>query len=288
MKQSRIFMISIVVIDLILMTFCIVAYGNGDRVKPEFFFQPDEYIYTYSDGEEAVLRSITARDDRDGDISERIVIEKVVENQSGSAVVVYYAVSDSAGNVAKTSRVFPADFKIREERGYMENETFGEGNDSVGEAVENVLSREDSKQDASNGEDVGEGQGIEGEQEIEEDEPEDVSEEENEDSTEQETAQAEPANEEPVSQEPPQEDRSGRPILTLRKQEVTIEAGTSPPWTEIIETLRDDKDDYAALYYNLVVSRFNKNQPGNYPVTLYTEDSDGNRSDTVSVTVHIR
>ena len=81
---------------------------------------------------------------------------------------------------------------------------------------------------------------------------------------------------------------SSAPVLTLREQEVTIEAGTSPPWTELIEILRDDKDDYTTLYYNLSVSRFNRNQPGDYPVTLYTEDSDGNRSGTVTILVHVK
>ena len=92
----------------------------------------------------------------------------------------------------------------------------------------------------------------------------------------------------PVAPEPQREDRSGHPVLTLRTQEVTIAAGTSPPWTEIIETLRDDKDDYATLYYNLSVSHFDRSQAGDYPVSLYTEDSDGNRSDTVSVLVHVK
>ncbi len=83
-------------------------------------------------------------------------------------------------------------------------------------------------------------------------------------------------------------DTGSAPVLTLKKAEVTIEAGTTPPWTEIIETLRDDKDDYATLYYNLNISRYNRNQQGDYPVTLYTEDSDGNRSGTVTVMVHVK
>lgn len=277
-------MISITAINLILMLFCIMAYVKQDRVKPEFFFQSDEYIYSYQDGDDALLRSIMARDNRDGDITERIVIEKIVENESGSTVVVYYAVSDTAGNVAKISRVFPVDPATQEENGSVENEKYDEEKNIAAETVVKETGTEDTDQESSNEENSEQRSG--GEQEPETGSMEEAPEEDNGENAEQAAVQPEAA--EPVQQAAPPEDKSGNPILTLKKQEVTIEAGTSPPWTEMIETLRDDKDDYATLYYNLVISRFNRSQPGDYPVTLYTEDSDGNRSDTVSVIIHVK
>ncbi|MCM1173549.1 MAG: DUF5011 domain-containing protein [Blautia sp.] len=114
MKQSRILVISVIAVDLILAAVCMAAYLGEDRVRPEFRFQTDEYIYAYGDREEKLLGSIMAYDDRDGDITDRIVIEKITENHENSTIVVYYAVSDSAGNVAKISRVFVADFREQE------------------------------------------------------------------------------------------------------------------------------------------------------------------------------
>lgn len=279
MKQSRILVISIMAVDLILAVVCAIAYFGEDRVRPEFRFQTDEYIYTEEDGESKLLESIMAYDDKDGDISERIVIEKITENRESSTIVVYYAVSDSAGNVAKISRVFVADFRGQEASEGESVETLSGAPDDM--AMEKIFEMEGAEEgDIPNGPEEGEGTeedasgGTEGEEE---------------EGTGAGTEQTAAAQPEPAAEPgPPEEDRSGYPILTLRTDEVTIAAGTSPPWTEIIETLRDDKDDYATLYYNLSVSRFNRNQAGDYPVSLYTEDSDGNRSDTVTVMIHVK
>lgn len=307
MKQSRILVISVMVIDLILMVVCIVAYFGEDRVRPEFRFLVDEYIYSYEDGEEKLLENIRARDDRDGDITDRIVIEKITENREGHTVVVYYAVSDSAGNVAKISRVFLADFEERESSMEEGAEVYGEAPERKTESLKAAAgmktvsdgeSGEDSQGQASgepemSGEEKDSGTG----EEAGEENPDGADREANETEAEREQESSdENGREEAKEQETDrpeqqtlsgQEDRSGYPVLTLRETEVTITAGNSPPWTEIIEILRDDKDDYATLYYNLSVSRFNRNEPGDYPVTLYTEDSDGNRSDSVTLLVHV-
>ena len=115
MRQSRVIQIMIIAANLVLAAVCLVAYAKEDKVKPEFMFETGDFIY-YLESEEtdALLQGIMAHDDRDGDITDRIVIEKITENRDSSTVVVYYAVSDSAGNVAKISRVFPAVFQEEE------------------------------------------------------------------------------------------------------------------------------------------------------------------------------
>lgn len=291
MKQSKILVIAVIAVDLILAVVCMIAYFGEDRNCPEFRFQTDEYIYTYEGGESKLLENITAYDDRDGDISERIVIEKITENRESSTIVVYYAVSDSAGNVAKISRVFVADFREQESSAGESAEALsGIPEDTAltmekASETEDVSSEQPEAAETAGGADE-QADGGAGENTVETADDPEGDETEGEETGEN-AGQAEDQPAAPAS-EPPREDRSGYPVLTLRTQEVTIAAGTSPPWTEIIETLRDDKDDYATLYYNLSVSRFNRNQAGDYPVSLYTEDSDGNRSDTVTVLVHVK
>lgn len=298
MKQSRILVISIIIADLVLAAVCMIAYSREDRTRPEFRFQTDEYIYTGRDGEDKLLESITAYDDRDGDISERIVIEKITENREASTIVVYYAVSDSAGNVAKISRVFVADFREQGSPGGEGVEAPDGAPEDKGLSMEGAPGLGDAGEDGASGGTDGEdgtGDGAPGgTDETGEEDGAGDSTPGGTDGAEGNAGQEPPAAAGPEAQGPaagegaPVEDRSGHPVLTLRTDEVTIAAGTSPPWTEIIETLRDDKDDYATLYYNLSVSRFNRDQAGDYPVSLYTEDSDGNRSETVTVTVHVR
>ena len=52
--------------------------------------------------------------------------------------------------------------------------------------------------------------------------------------------------------------------------------------------MRDDKDNYETLYYNLHVSQYNRNRPGTYSVTVYVEDSDGNQSQEIPFTIIVR
>ncbi len=300
MKQSRVIQIVIIAANLVLAVICIAAFSREDKVKPEFMFQPSDYIYRESGQTDTFLRDIEARDDRDGYITDRIVVEKLTENRENSTVIVYYAVSDSAGNVAKTSRVFPAAFTETEQEKAVE--TFVIAESLKVETLEDQTA-EPRTNEGDDGEAGGQPEEDENQEEAEEEEAEEepdndqreadreeTDRQDREDESEERGDEAEEVEQSSATQQPAQPVRknSGAPVLTLKKAEVTIEAGTNPPWTEIIETLQDDKDDYATLYYNLNVSRFNRSQPGDYPVTLYTEDSDGNRSGTVTVMVHVK
>lgn len=312
MRQSRVIQIMIIAANLVLAAVCLVAYVKEDKVKPEFMFETGDFIY-YLESEEtdALLQGIMAHDDRDGDITDRIVIEKITENRDSSTVVVYYAVSDSAGNVAKISRVFPAVFQETEHeeaaQAFAVAETPNvetlENQEDKGDSTKNPGDRtEDSEEDGQaeeDGEDAGETGEEESEEEPDNSQPEEDEaensgqEDETEDDRQAAADEAQDRRDETAdsganAREQQTPDAGSAPVLTLKKAEVTIEAGTTPPWTEIIETLRDDKDDYATLYYNLNISRYNRNQQGDYPVTLYTEDSDGNRSGTVTVMVHVK
>ena len=61
-----------------------------------------------------------AYDSVDGDLTNRVVVEKTILDEEQQTAVVYYAVSDLSGNVTKQSRVFPADIAdmkgIKEEK----------------------------------------------------------------------------------------------------------------------------------------------------------------------------
>lgn len=286
MRQSRVIQIMIIAANLVLAAVCLVAYAKEDKVKPEFMFETGDFIY-YLESEEtdALLQGIMAHDDRDGDITDRIVIEKITENRDSSTVVVYYAVSDSAGNVAKISRVFPAVFQETEHEEAAQAFAVAE--------MPNVEILENQEVKADNTKNPGDRTDSEEDGQAEEDEAENGGQEEREDGGQAAADEAEDRRDEAAdsgenTREQQTPDTGSASVLTLKKAEVTIEAGTTPPWTEIIETLRDDKDDYATLYYNLNISRYNRNQQGDYPVTLYTEDSDGNRSGTVTVMVHVK
>ncbi len=274
MKKGKIPVIILTVVNLILAGVFLVFYLRMDRTAPEFRFQTSDYIYIRSDGESELLDNISATDAVDGNVTDRIVIEKVVENKADSSIVVFYAVSDKAGNVAKISRVFPAQF----EEDYVQTQEQTGAEDQTAEA-----NLPPSEVAAETGQD-----------EAQQEETEETAEEETEQESEESEETADEAEEEPAAEtnqaqpETPKPDTSGNPVLKMKKNEVTIQSGTTPPWTELIEQLSDDKDNYTTLYYNLHISKFNASKAGDYPVTLQAEDTDGNLSDTVTVTVHVR
>ncbi len=264
MKRNRWIVLALAAVNVLILCGCVFLWAQQDRTAPEFRFQTSDYTWLASDGETLLLQNIIAYDNVDGDITDRIVIEKIVENEDSSTVVVYYAVSDMAGNVSKVSRIFPMESSDQVPE-YMTEEPEEEALELEAEAPAEEESGETDTEEADETEDES------GEEE-----------ETDEEADEEETEEAEPVAAAPVV------DKSGWPVLTLKKNEVTIEAGTNPPWTELIETLRDDKDDYTTLYYNLHISKFTSGRAGDYPVTLQAEDSDGNLSDVVTVTVHVK
>lgn len=305
MKQDKVINIILIAINMVLAVVCVVLYLGTDRAEPKFIIQPAEITYSPDMEETLLYEGIAAHDDRDGEITDKIVIEKKVENRAEGNAIVYYAVSDSAGNVAKFSKLFWAEYPVEvpaavndagsgeqvmrqlEMDQSVSGGVAGDGNDGDGSAgVE-------PENDDGTGEDTEE-DGSEAAEQDEDDSEEDAAsgedagsdEEADEDRTDTAGRSSEDTRTTPEPAQPAR--NTGAPELVFSSTEVTINSGANVPWTEIISTLRDDKDDYATLYYNLQVSQYNRNRPGTYPVTVYTEDSDGNRSQTVPVTITVR
>ena len=106
----------------VLIAFIIIAYGRSDRQAPEFRFSALNLVYDSKTEESDLIAGINAYDSRDGDLTSRIVVEKVVLNRDAETAVVYYAVADYSGNVSKQSRVFPADIADIESDGEVDEE----------------------------------------------------------------------------------------------------------------------------------------------------------------------
>ena len=81
-----------------------MTYKNQDRTAPEIKVDQSEKI-AYTEGEDygKLLEGVTAQDDKDGDLSSEVFVEKVVSVSKKKAVV-YYGVTDKAKNVGTASR----------------------------------------------------------------------------------------------------------------------------------------------------------------------------------------
>lgn len=284
MKQEKAWGIVLGIINIILIAVCVFFYLRMDRTAPTLTFQATDLTYTAGMDESRLLEGITAFDSRDGDITERIVIEKMIENEEDNVLIVFYAVCDKAGNVAKASREFGARF-------LPENQE-----EMVGEIKEAGIEAEldTAVKEAENNE-------IAKEQEAEEVMEPTPSEIPLPSPTGIPTPTVEPT-QKPVSEPPAsqftqetpisekatgdsEQTVSGIPVFTLKVSEIKTQAGVRPALVDVIGTLSDDKDSYETLFHNIVISKYDVNKAGSYQVTLTTEDSDGNVSPAQHLTI---
>lgn len=343
MKQKKGITIIITVLNIALIAVLVFFYIKTDRKAPAFSFQKSELIYREGIKQEALLEGITAWDDKDGDVTEKIVMEKTVKDEEENSITVFYAVSDSSGNIVKTSRVFPADFKTvlaAGERGLWadadfnasEKESMGNGlagadrqdtEETVQEA-DNASENEDETSEAENAE----GEADESEdasakkleeerKQIEEaakqlaeekkqlaEEKKALEEEKRRQAEEKQKADTaenrQPAENQNAAESKPKDrqqaeekeenakrDKGQKPVITLKAKEVNTTIGNPPAWVNLIQSLKDDRDDYETLFYSLSVSKYDLSRAGSYPVTLTVTDSDGNVSAPVSLTIHV-
>ncbi|MCR5671571.1 MAG: hypothetical protein K6G10_11255 [Butyrivibrio sp.] len=116
------------ILSAVLVVLIVVAYGRTDRIPPEFRFSAVNVMYDSKTTDDDLRVGINAYDSKDGDMTSRIVVEKVVLNREAETAVVYYAVADHSGNVTKQSRLFPADIADIDSNGdssdTMEDEIF--------------------------------------------------------------------------------------------------------------------------------------------------------------------
>lgn len=111
---NRFLVIGLILLNIVLIGICGFFYIQKDRVEPKLSFSANDIVYTQDMDTELLLQGVSAIDNVDGDISDRIVVEKILENQKTDTAVVYYAVCDYSGNVNKASREFKADYSKEE------------------------------------------------------------------------------------------------------------------------------------------------------------------------------
>lgn len=81
-----------------------MTYKNQDRTAPEIKVDQSKKI-AYTEGEDygKLLEGVTAQDEKDGDLTSEVFVEKIVPVSKKKAVV-YYGVTDKAKNVGTASR----------------------------------------------------------------------------------------------------------------------------------------------------------------------------------------
>ena len=243
------------VLNIILIVTCVVLLLGRDRKAPVISFSENDLIYYSGIDNEKLLQGVAAMDAKNGDVSDRIVVEKIVQNKNEDRTVVYYAVTDLDGNAAKASRVFEA-----------VNEATGDAMKDIGMAgfdgdMDEALSNETEGMTPEIGgndemqENVGDMQGEEGEDTQAESSPSmspSPSASPTPDAEERRRKEQEEADRQAEEEQRQQEEarrkaeeeaaKAGNPKIILKNTTVNTTTGQLPAWIDVIGSFQDDKD----------------------------------------------
>lgn len=307
--KARGIVTGICIVDAVLLAASAVLYMRQDRTAPVISFIDNEVEYEEDMDPFLLLEGVSAQDEKDGDVSDTLLIEKV-SNTSRGDVIVTYAAMDSANNVAKASRVLKmAGEKAGQEEGAAGTDGDGpenggaDGEEENGEGGSNPEDGQNQDRDAENPQEglLNPEDGNENPQNengVGEQNPEDG----NRNQGDRNEAAGQPVeNERGVAgvretadnagqnipapngdqENQPEEDRQNQqPVLQLAAASLTVGAGSAGvDWNQCIGQLSDDTDSRTQLYANLAMEgHVDLATPGEYPVMLYTRDSEGAES----------
>lgn len=105
MKKLR--MLSILLFfasTIIFVSYKVYEKVNEDTTPPVISFQGEEITISVTDDESVLLNGVKAEDNRDGDISDRLIVERKSAFTEENVRTITYAVMDDNGNVAKKER----------------------------------------------------------------------------------------------------------------------------------------------------------------------------------------
>ena len=242
-----------------------MTYKNQDRTAPEIKVDQSEKI-AYAEGEDygKLLEGVTAQDDKDGDLTSEVFVEKVVPVSKKKAVV-YYGVTDKANNVGTASR--EVTYQVAEGSDAAENTASEDiAEDTTQKTDEKSAKKTKKKSKKAKTKKTAE------------------------DKKTEETTQDAAAEQQSADQQSDALQPNGtRPAMKLAEEAKTIARGTSFNALNEVTDAVDDKDDRDTLFRGLHIDgNYNVNQAGIYTLQYYVQDSDGNTSDPITFTLTVQ
>ena len=232
------------------------------RTAPEIKVDRSEKIaYTVGEDYGKLLEGVTAQDDKDGDLTSEVFVEKVVPVSKKKAVV-YYGVTDKANNVGTASR--EVTYQAAEDSDAAEDTAQATASEEASEDTTQKTKKKSKKAKAKK-----------------------TAEEKKAEETAQDAAAAEQQSTDQQSEA--LQPNGTRPAMKLAEEAKTIARGTSFNALNEVTDAVDDKDDRDTLFRGLHIDgNYNVNQAGTYTLQYYVQDSDGNTSDPITFTLTVQ
>lgn len=101
-----------------------LVYLGKDRQPPEITVEKEEISYTEGEDYDVLLEGVTAKDNINGDLTDQVFVDRILQTGEDTAVV-YYGVMDKSHNVATARRMityYPAEDGSAEDAEAQEEE----------------------------------------------------------------------------------------------------------------------------------------------------------------------
>lgn len=226
---------------------------TSDRKGPEIAV-PSGADVTYEEGSDTalLLEGVTATDDRDGDVTDSVVIENIFPNDDRTGASVIYAAKDSHNNVTKVTR--RVNYKAAGDVTAPEENTEAEGSDAA--PAENAEAEGSDAAPAAEEAQQNDTEGVKNE-----------------------------TNAKMEIEALPSES----PRMYLNTYETTVKAGSELDKVSYIKEITDDADSQETLFTEIQVDgEVDTATPGDYTLTYHVTDSNGNQSNMAVLTVHVQ
>ena len=243
----------LIVLCLALFAGTAAVMVTGDRKGPEIAV-PSGADVTYEEGSDTalLLEGVTATDDRDGDVTDSVIIENIFPNDDRTGASVIYAAKDSHNNVTKVTR--RVNYKAAGDVAAPEENTETDGSDAA--PAENAEAEGSDAAPAAEEAQQNDTEGVKNE-----------------------------ANAKMEIEALP----SKSPRMYLNTYETTVKAGSELDKISYIKEITDDADSQKTLFAEIQVDgEVDTATPGDYTLTYHVTDSNGNQSNMAVLTVHVQ
>lgn len=240
----------------VLLGASMVVVTGQDRTPPVIKVGDAELSYTEGDSYDGLLADVTAEDNKDKDITDKVFVDRVITTADGGHAVVIYGVMDSNKNVATTKRTVNYTAQVETDKS-LEDES----------AKEEEAKQEEMEKDTSDKQET-----------AEKSEKEKVAEE----------AKEEEKKEENTEDKGELVPNGKSPAIRLKANEATIKAGSSFNALSYVENIVDDTDSRDELFKHIHIDgKYNTKSPGTYTMKYYATDKNGNASNIEAFTLTV-
>lgn len=136
----------------VLLGASMVVMTGQDRTPPVINVGKAELTYTEGDSYDGLLADVTAKDDKDKDLTDKVFVDRIITTADGGHAVVIYGAIDSSNNVATVKRTVnyvaePGAEKPKEEEASQEEQKGDASKEQQAEEEKKEEPKEEQKEE---------------------------------------------------------------------------------------------------------------------------------------------